>query len=126
MWTDFNDAWLALFQKQKHMTTSSRRLSSSQSVMSQDALEKTGRELVQLCDGVERIGLVDYEHGVSEESIMAGKLRTLVPGCGGSETTGGNRNALTLGLPVLVECLNVYDPAGGSGRSLTSPSSTRG
>ncbi|CAK7208306.1 hypothetical protein SCUCBS95973_000057 [Sporothrix curviconia] len=29
------------------------------------------RELVRLCDGVERFGLVDYDYGVWEERIMA-------------------------------------------------------
>ncbi|CAK7264157.1 hypothetical protein SEPCBS119000_000855 [Sporothrix epigloea] len=30
-----------------------------------------GRELVRLCDGIERFGLVDYDYGVWEERIMA-------------------------------------------------------
>ena len=33
-------------------------------------LEKMGTELVALCDGIERHGLVDYQYGVWEEKIL--------------------------------------------------------
>jgi len=45
-----------------------------QSLIPQDGLERMGRELVRLCDSIERHGLVDYEYGVWEERIIAGTL----------------------------------------------------
>lgn len=42
----------------------------SQSPMSVQSLEDLARELVRLCDNVEKHGLVDYQMGVAEEDIM--------------------------------------------------------
>lgn len=42
----------------------------SQSLMSVQSLEDLARELVRLCDNVEKHGLVDYQMGVAEEDIM--------------------------------------------------------
>ena len=44
-----------------------------QTLISQEGLEKMGRELVRLCDSIERHGLVDYQYGVWEEQIVASK-----------------------------------------------------
>lgn len=33
-----------------------------------------GRELIRLCDGMERHGLVDYQIGVWEEEIISGRF----------------------------------------------------
>jgi len=41
-----------------------------QSIMTTQSLENISRELVRLCDMVERHGLVDYQMGVAEEEIM--------------------------------------------------------
>lgn len=71
MWHDFNHAWLGLLQKQKDITESEERLQAGQSLISKDELEDMGKELVRLCDGVEKHGLVDYEYGVWEEQIIA-------------------------------------------------------
>jgi len=46
-----------------------------QSLITQDGLEKMGKELVRHCDSIERYGLVDYEYGVWEEQIIAGASR---------------------------------------------------
>ena len=80
MWNDFNHGWLALLQKQKDLTESEQKLEVAQSLISKDGLEDMGKELVRLCDGIEKHGLVDYEYGVWEERIIAGKFfrRTLV------------------------------------------------
>lgn len=43
-------------------------------LITQENLEKMGSELVQLCDGIERHGLVDYQYGVWEERIMQGRF----------------------------------------------------
>ncbi len=45
-----------------------------QSYLQKDFLEKLGGELVRLCDGVERTGLVDYQMGVWEEEIISSKF----------------------------------------------------
>lgn len=67
LWNDFNHAWLALFQRQKDMMESPQRPAG---LISQDNLEKMAQELIQLCDGIERHGLVDYQYGVWEEKIL--------------------------------------------------------
>jgi hypothetical protein len=43
--------------------------------MSQATVEKLGSELVRLCDGLERHGLVDYQYGVWEDQIIAGEIK---------------------------------------------------
>lgn len=63
-------------------------------------LETLSRELVRLCDSVEKHGLVDYQMGVAEEEIMDCKLR-LFQLCICS--------MLTL-CPVLLRCLSQLDP----------------
>lgn len=47
-------------------------LQRGQSLIAEDGLKKMGKDLVRLCDGIERHGLVDYEYGVWEESIVEG------------------------------------------------------
>lgn len=42
--------------------------------MTKDQIEGLGDELVRLCDGLERHGLVDYQYGVWEEQIEEGML----------------------------------------------------
>jgi hypothetical protein len=77
LWNDFNHAWLGTFQRQKEMLESGQQLQRSQSLISQDGLQKMGKELVRLCDSIERHGLVDYQYGVWEERIIDSK--PLVP-----------------------------------------------
>ena len=74
MWNDFNNAWLGILQRQKEMMESSLALQRGQSVISKDGLLKMGKELIRLCDSIERHGLVDYQYGVWEEQIEGGKL----------------------------------------------------
>ena len=52
------------------MIQSGQALHDSQSIISTQALEQLARELVRLCDDVEKHGLVDYQMGVAEENIM--------------------------------------------------------
>ncbi|SPQ21250.1 0acf0048-c05d-4f22-aeb0-f0b24d211cd6 [Thermothielavioides terrestris] len=92
MWNDFNHAWLAICQRQKEMMESGQQLQRSQSLIPREGLEKMGKELVKLCDGIERHGLVDYQYGVWEEQIV----------------------------DILEQCLDLYEPpsaspAGGGG-----------
>lgn len=71
IWNDFNHGWLGLLQKQKDMVESGQKLQGGQSLVSKDELEDVGKEVVRLCDGVEKHGLVDYQYGVWEEEIIA-------------------------------------------------------
>ncbi|KAI2641778.1 hypothetical protein GGS26DRAFT_18120 [Hypomontagnella submonticulosa] len=71
MWQDFNHAWLSLFQKQKDMMESGVPLQRGQTLITEEGLRKMGKEIVRLCDGIDRHGLVDYEYGVWEEPIIA-------------------------------------------------------
>ncbi|KAH7032935.1 uncharacterized protein B0I36DRAFT_361673 [Microdochium trichocladiopsis] len=70
LWHEFNHAWLALLQKQKDMTKADDTLQQEQSKLTVDGLKRMGRELIRLCDGIERHGLVDYEYGVWEDRIV--------------------------------------------------------
>ena len=76
LWADFNHSWLAVLQKQKDMTLAmmhnGQALPPAQSMLQEDLLERMGRELVAMCDALERHGLVDYQMGVWEEEIMNG------------------------------------------------------
>ncbi|KAI9782020.1 MAG: hypothetical protein M1816_002129 [Peltula sp. TS41687] len=75
LWTEFNFAWLATLQRQKEATQTMLRShpqsGTPQNMIQQEFLEKMGRDLVRLCDGMERHGLVDYEMGVWEEEIVS-------------------------------------------------------
>lgn len=70
LWQDFNHAWLSLFQKQKDMLDAGSTPRRNRGVMTKDQLTKMGNELVRLCNGIERHGLVDYQYGVWEERIV--------------------------------------------------------
>ncbi|KLU84928.1 hypothetical protein MAPG_03962 [Magnaporthiopsis poae ATCC 64411] len=71
LWNDFNHAWLSLLQMQKELMESGHQLQRSQTLVSREGLEKMAKELLRLCDQVERHGLVDYQYGVWEEQIIA-------------------------------------------------------
>ncbi|RMI99059.1 hypothetical protein CDV36_016083 [Fusarium kuroshium] len=70
LWNNFNHAWLGLGQRQIELMTSSQP-SRSQSLMSKAMIKKLGNELIRVCNGIERHGLVDYQYGVWEEQITA-------------------------------------------------------
>ena len=73
LWGEFNNAWLSIFQKQKDMLESGQRIQPSQSLMSQDFIKKMAKDLIRMCDAVEKHGLVDYQYGVAEERIIMSK-----------------------------------------------------
>jgi len=77
LWTEFNTCWLSALNRQKQMMaehlSSSPSLQPPSNLIKEDQLEKMGRELVRLCDNMERHGLVDYQMGVWEEEILEGK-----------------------------------------------------
>ncbi|EWZ77659.1 hypothetical protein FOWG_17953 [Fusarium oxysporum f. sp. lycopersici MN25] len=71
LWNDFNHAWLGLGQRQIDLMTSCQQLSRTQSLVSKAMIKNMGNELIRLCDGIERHGLVDYQYGVWEDQITA-------------------------------------------------------
>lgn len=73
LWNEFNNAWLSIFQKQKDMLESGQRVQHPQNLMSQEFINKMAKDLIRMCDAVEKHGLVDYEYGVAEERIIASK-----------------------------------------------------
>ena len=68
-----------MLQRQKddtqQMLDSGRPLAQPQSLLPKASLEEMGNELVSLCDGLEKHGLVDYQMGVSEQEIIESKPR---------------------------------------------------
>ena len=56
------------------MLQTGQQLQEPQAILSTPALEQLARELVRLCDSIEKHGLVDYQMGVAEEEIMDRKL----------------------------------------------------
>lgn len=58
------------------MVLSGRSPQRSQNLISEEGLERMGKELIRLCDGIERHGLVDYHYGVWEERILDSALFT--------------------------------------------------
>ncbi len=87
LWEEFNYCWLAALQRQKDllvkMQKTGQSATASQSLMEAGFLKNMGNELVRLCDTMEKHGLVDYQMGVWEESILD---RTLTPAFLGTAT----------------------------------------
>ncbi|KAG9662174.1 hypothetical protein KCU95_g11685, partial [Aureobasidium melanogenum] len=81
LWDTFNQCWLTVLHSQ-HKTTqimarTGQQLPLGQSTLDFDDLEVLGQEIVQLCDGIEKTGLVDYQMGVAEERIVDLLLKCL-------------------------------------------------
>jgi len=70
LWGEFNTAWLSIFQKQKDMLESGQRIQHPQSLMAQKFINKMAKDLIRMCDVIEKHGLVDYQYGVAEEHII--------------------------------------------------------
>jgi hypothetical protein len=73
LWMDFNHCWLAVLQRQKELTLELQQTgqrSASMSLLEYDQMETMGKELIRLCDVMEKHGLVDYQMGVWEEEII--------------------------------------------------------
>ncbi|TVY81475.1 hypothetical protein LSUE1_G003210 [Lachnellula suecica] len=70
LWGEFNTAWLGIFQKQKDLLEAGQRIQPPQDLMTQDTINKMAKDLIRMCDAVEKHGLVDYQYGVAEEQIM--------------------------------------------------------
>ncbi|PYH48232.1 uncharacterized protein BP01DRAFT_371806 [Aspergillus saccharolyticus JOP 1030-1] len=81
LWNDFNICWLALCQKQKDMAEElfqTGHQPPQTSLLSDDAMDNLGKELIQLCDRMEQYGLVDYQLGIWEEEILSGQCLDIV------------------------------------------------
>ncbi len=52
------------------MLEAGKRIQQPQSLMTQDFINKMAKDLIRLCDAVEKHGLVDYQYGVAEEQII--------------------------------------------------------
>lgn len=78
LWDTFNACWLTVLQlqyKKTHMMMrTAQELPPGQSILDADTIEILGQEIVKLCDGIEKTGLVDYQMGVAEERIISSKL----------------------------------------------------
>lgn len=100
LWDEFNRAWLVTLQTQFDMAQewlrTAQPIREPQSILSVQTLEHLSRELVRLCDSVEKHGLVDYQMGVAEEEIMDRKYF-----CTGSHTarTSSDHFRSTFALP---------------------------
>jgi hypothetical protein len=77
LWTEFNNCWLVVLQRQKELTLDARakglpggRPNQPLTLMEPELMESMGKEIVRLCDIMEKFGLVDYEMGVWEEDII--------------------------------------------------------
>jgi hypothetical protein len=42
--------------------------------MTQEFISKMAKDLIRMCDAVEKHGLVDYQYGVAEEQIITSKF----------------------------------------------------
>lgn len=74
LWGEFNTAWLSIFQKQKDMLESGQRIQHPETLMTQEFIKKMAKDLIRMCDAVEKHGLVDYQYGVAEEQIIISKF----------------------------------------------------
>jgi hypothetical protein len=77
LWEQFNTAWLSALTTQSEMTrhtiATGQRPQAPQTLMDTEQMETMGKELVRLCDLMEKHGLVDYQMGVWEEDIISCK-----------------------------------------------------
>jgi hypothetical protein len=55
------------------MLQSGQRVQHPQSLMTQEFINKMAKDLIRMCDAVEKHGLVDYQYGVAEEQIIMSK-----------------------------------------------------
>lgn len=78
LWDNFNNCWLALLQRQLDDTQVALRTGrppvEPQTLLPQETLETMGDKIVAHCNVLARVGLVDYQMGVSEEEIIESKL----------------------------------------------------
>ncbi len=78
LWAEFNSAWLVTLQRQFDMTEEMNQTGfqprDPHSLLNAASLERLGNELVRLCDGVDKQGLIDFQIGVAEDEIIECEL----------------------------------------------------
>jgi hypothetical protein len=78
LWNEFNNAWLAVLQRQKDLNLEILQSGIAprppQSLIPYEYLKKMAKDLIRFCDNIEKHGLVDYQYGVWEERIIDGKI----------------------------------------------------
>lgn len=79
LWQDFNNAWLALMFKQKRYMLREVQEADVRQPLSLRAVKRMGDELIRLCDGIEKYGLVDYQLGVWEDEIERREYHAFLP-----------------------------------------------
>jgi hypothetical protein len=75
---DLNNCWLALFSKQKRLTSTPHQELPTESLLTIQQIKRMGEKVIQLCDKLEPMGLVDYQIGFWEEEILDSKKRSHV------------------------------------------------
>lgn len=108
LWDEYNRAWLTTMQRQLDMTQeiiAGRPLHASQSTLDHDTLEGLARELLRLCDGIEKHGLVDYQMGVAEDEIIESEQK---------HTLLNQADILVVIERCLSQLENISDTAGGT------------
>jgi hypothetical protein len=70
LWGELNTAWLGIFQTQKDILESGQQIHYPETLMTQEFIKKMAKDLIRMCDAVEKHGLVDYQYGVAEEQII--------------------------------------------------------
>jgi hypothetical protein len=54
------------------MLEAGHRIQPPQTLISQEFINKMAKDLIRMCDVIEKHGLIDYQYGVAEEQIMQG------------------------------------------------------
>jgi len=71
--------------------------------MTQEIINKMAKDLIRMCDAVEKHGLVDYQYGVAEEQIMLSMYYSIL-----------KTEILTKHIIVLTECLDLQESIEGA------------
>jgi hypothetical protein len=56
------------------MLESGQQIHYPETLMTQDFINKIAKDLIRMCDAVEKHGLVDYQYGFAEEQIIMSKF----------------------------------------------------
>lgn len=60
------------------MLEAGQQLQRGQSFMTQEFINKMAKDLIRMCDAVEKHGLVDYQYGVAEEQIIMSRSSSAI------------------------------------------------
>lgn len=94
----------------KEMLNTGQPPQDPQSLIDYEFMEKMGRDLVRLCDSIEKHGLVDYQMGVAEEDILEGEI-----------LMHGTNATWLITDTALTTCLDLLEPPGSTNPAPTAP-----